>query len=211
MLATLMAFTAASVLIILFPGPDTLVVLRGLIRGGRREAALTAGGVMTGLCLWVVAAAFGLAAVLRASEAGYTALKLVGAVYLVWLGIQSLRQRLTSAHEVTVETEQPREGRRMLLGTGYAAGLMTNLLNPKIGVFFVTFLPGFIPDGESVVATSLLLGAIFVGLGAAYFAVLLSVAARVIAWLTNPRVRRRLDRATGVVLIGFGLRLATEP
>ena len=210
MLRTLLAFTAAAVLIILLPGPDTLLVLRSMLRGGRREAALTAAGIMTGLCVWVLAAAFGLAALLRASETGYTVLKYVGGAYLVWLGVQSLRTRLSPAASApALPPGSPR--RRGLIGTGYGAGLATNLLNPKVGVFFVTFFPGFIPAGESVVAVSLMLGAIFLVLSVIYFVLLLAIAGRLIAWMNNPRVRRRLDRATGVVLIGFGVRLATEP
>jgi threonine/homoserine/homoserine lactone efflux protein len=165
---------------------------------------------MTGLCVWVIAAALGLAALLRASETGYTVLKLVGGVYLVWLGTQSLlarRMRSPAGDRDRLATPP----RRRILGTGYGAGLATNLLNPKIGVFFVTFLPGFVPAGESVAVVSLMLGAIFLVLAVVYFVVLLTVAGRVTVWMNEPRVRRRLDRAAGVVLIGFGLRLATEP
>jgi threonine/homoserine/homoserine lactone efflux protein len=151
----------------------------------------------------VVAAAFGLSAVLRASHDAYLVLRIVGAVYLVWLGIQSLRAR-----SVTVAVEVP--ARRGLLGRGYGAGLATDLLNPKVGVFFVTFLPGFVPSGEPVGTTSLVFGAIFVVETAIYFAVLLLLAGRVTGWMNHPVVRRRLDRATGAVLIAFGARLATE-
>ena len=208
MLTLVLTFAVAAVLIILLPGPDTLVVLRNLVRDGRRQAALTAAGVLTGLCCWASAAAFGLAAVLRASETGYAVLRVVGAIYLVRLGLQSLRFRL-AAGEVGTDLVSAADGRR-ILGTGFVAGLATNLLNPKVGVFFVTFLPGFIPSGESVVLFSLLLGAIFIVLTAAYFGVLLVLADRVSAWMSEPRIRRRLDRVTGVVLIGFGVRLATE-
>ena len=203
-LTAVLTFTLAATLIVLLPGPDTLVVLRNLVRGGRRTAALTVLGVLSGLVVWVVAAALGLAALLRASEAAYTALRWAGAAYLLWLGLQSLRSR--SLAPGTAEAPAPR--RR--IGTGFSAGLATDLLNPKVGVFFVTFLPGFIPRGHDVGLTSLLFGAIFVVETAAYFAVLLLLAGRVTLWLDRPTIRRRLDRATGVVLIGFGLRLAVE-
>jgi threonine/homoserine/homoserine lactone efflux protein len=204
--AALLAFTAASILIVLLPGPDTLAVVRGLLRGGRRQSTLTAVGVLSGLAVWVVAAAFGLSAVLRASHAGYTALRVAGAVYLVWLGAQSLRARLL----VDSDTVVPPSRRRALLGSGFGAGLATDLLNPKVGVFFVSFLPGFVPTGHSVATMSLLFGAIFITETALYFAVLIGLATRVTAWMTNARIRRRLDRVTGFVLIAFGLRLATE-
>ena len=201
MLTAVLTFTLAATLIVLLPGPDTLVVLRNLVRGGRRTAALTVLGVLCGLVVWVVAAALGLAALLRASEAAYTALRWAGAAYLLWLGVQSLRSRAVPTGP---------DERRRRIGTGFSAGLATDLLNPKVGVFFVTFLPGFIPRGHDVGLTSLLFGAIFVVETAAYFTVLLLLAGRVTAWLDRPTIRRRLDRATGVVLIGFGLRLAVE-
>jgi threonine/homoserine/homoserine lactone efflux protein len=218
MLTALVTFACAAALIVLLPGPDTLVVVRNLIRGGRRSAALTVVGVLSGLAVWVTAAALGLAALLRASRDGYTALRLVGAVYLIWLGVNSLRTRAAARNPAATsnpamatpgEVQFP-DATRRLVGTGYRAGLATDLLNPKVGVFFVSFLPGFVPAGHAVGPTSLLFGAIFVVETAMYFALLLVLAARVTKWMSEPRVRRRLDRATGLVLIGFGVRIATE-
>ena len=201
MLVAVAAFTLAAVLIVLLPGPDTLVVVRGIMRGGRRQGLVTALGNLCGLAIWVAAAALGLSALLRASEVGYEVLRIVGATYLVWLGVQAWRTR--------GRTEQA-QGRGGVLGTGYLAGLLTNLLNPKVGVFFVTFLPGFVPHGYPVGATSLLFGAIFVVLTALYWVVLLGVATKVTAWMSTPRVRRRLDAITAAILVGFGVRLVTE-
>jgi threonine/homoserine/homoserine lactone efflux protein len=195
-------FALAAVLIILLPGPDTLVVVRSILRGGRRRGMLTALGNLCGLTVWAAAAALGLAAVLRASEVGYDALRVAGAAYLVWLGLQAWRSRGT--------VDSTPRGRGGVLGTGFLAGLLTNLLNPKVGVFFVTFLPGFVPAGYSVGVTTLLFGLLFVALTAAYWAVLLGLATRVTAWLTAPRIRRRLDAITAAILIGFGVRLAAE-
>jgi threonine/homoserine/homoserine lactone efflux protein len=200
-----LAFVGAATLIVLLPGPDTLVVVRSILRGGRRQGTLTALGNLCGLTLWVIAAAVGLAAMLEASEVGYAALRIVGACYLVYLGVQAWRSRGT--------VEQPGdsgEPRRSVLGTGFRAGLLTDLFNPKVGVFFVTFLPGFVPDGASVLWTTLLFGAIFIALTALYWVVLLGLAGRVTAWMNTPTIRRRLDAATAAVLVAFGLRLATE-
>jgi threonine/homoserine/homoserine lactone efflux protein len=205
MLTALVTFSLAAALIVLLPGPDTLVVVRNLIRDGRRGATLTVLGVLSGLAIWVVTAALGLAALLRASRDGYTALRLVGAVYLVWLGVNSLRARAAKHADEITATSPPK-----LLGVGYRAGLATDLLNPKVGVFFVTFLPGFVPSGHPVGSTSLVFGAIFVIETAAYFALLLMLAGRITRWMSQPAIRRRLDRATGLVLIGFGVRLASE-
>ncbi|RNM14210.1 LysE family translocator [Nocardioides pocheonensis] len=202
MLLTFLAFVGAATLIVLLPGPDTLVVVRSILKGGRRQGTLTALGNLCGLSVWVAAAAFGLAAMLEASEVGYAVLRIVGACYLVLLGVQAWRSRGRVA--------QPESARRGILGTGFRAGVLTNLLNPKVGVFFVTFLPGFVPQGASVLWTTLLFGGIFILLTALYWVLLLGLAGRVTAWMNTPAIRRRLDAATAAVLVGFGLRLATE-
>lgn len=202
---TYLAFTGAAVLIVLLPGPDTLVVVRSLLRGGRRQGLLTAAGNICGLVIWVTSAVVGIAALLRASEIGYDVLRAAGACYLVWLGIQAWRSR------GVVESETAdRAARGGILGTGFRAGILTNLLNPKVGVFFVTFLPGFVPDGASVTLTTAAFGAIFVVLTALYWLLLVGLSGRVTAWMNVPAVRRRLDVATAAVLVAFGVRLATE-
>jgi threonine/homoserine/homoserine lactone efflux protein len=210
MVTAVLTFTLAATLIVLLPGPDTLVVVRNLIRGGRRTAALTVAGVLSGLSVWVLAAALGLSALLRASHDGYLALRIAGAIYLTWLGIQSFRNRAVAEIAEVTAAETGAKPPRRLLGTGYGAGLATDLLNPKVGVFFVTFLPGFVPHGHAVGTTSLIFGGIFVVETAAYFAVLLVLAGRITRWMHNVQIRRRLDRATGFVLIGFGVRLIAE-
>jgi threonine/homoserine/homoserine lactone efflux protein len=203
-MADLLAFVAASTLVILIPGPDTLVVLRGVLVHGRRSATLTAAGVLTGLSVWVCAAALGVTALVRASHDGYLILRLAGAAYLLLIGVQALRSRvLSQSFEVSVR-------RWSIVGRGYRAGLMTDLLNPKVGVFFITFLPAFIPHGAPITAVTLGLGALFVFETGLYFAVMLLFVQRLVRWLGNERIRRRLNRATGLVLIGFGIRLAAE-
>jgi threonine/homoserine/homoserine lactone efflux protein len=200
----LLAFMAASTLVILIPGPDTLVVLRGALIHGRRSAALTAAGVLTGLSIWVSAAALGVTALLRASHDGYIVLRLAGAAYLLVIGVQALRSRILG---------RPRDvdaGRRSIVGRGYRAGLLTDLLNPKVGVFFISFLPAFVPHGAPVTAVTLGFGALFVIETGLYFAVMLLFVQRLTSWLADERLRRRLNRATGLVLIGFGIRLAVE-
>lgn len=207
MVTALLGFAAAAALIVLLPGPDTLVVVRNLLRGGRRRAVSTVIGVLSGLVIWVLAASLGLSAVLRASHTGYDVLRYLGGAYLVWIGIHALRSRGAVTADtglVTSRTYGP------LLGSGYLAGLATDLLNPKVGVFFITFLPAFVPHGTDVGLATLAFGAIFVVETFLYFAVLIRVADRVIRWMTDPLTRRRMDRAAGLVFIGFGLRLATE-
>lgn len=211
MLVALASFTVAATLIVLLPGPDSLVVVRGLVRDGRRGGVLTAAGVLCGLLVWVAAAALGLAALLRASEVGYDALKIVGAAYLLWLGVRSLRSmRHPQVDAPAPGTERPTAAGRRLGRSGFTAGFLTDVLNPKVGVFFITFLPGFIPQGFAVGWTTAGFGALYIALTALYFAGLIGVSATIATWMATDRIRRRLDAVAGLVLVGFGLRLASE-
>lgn len=197
MTAALLAFALAGAVLVILPGPDTMIMLRSIAVAGRGGALRTAAGIVTGLAIWITSASIGLAALLKASEVGYATLRIVGAAYLLVIGVQALRAR--------GGLERPG-----VLGTGYSAGLACNLFNPKVGVFFVTFLPGFVPRGASVGTTSLLFGAIFLVETAVYFAAMLVAVERLTGWLHDDVVRRRIERLSGCVLIGFGLRLATE-
>ena len=207
MLFATLGFVAAAGLIVLLPGPDTLVVLRALLRQGKPTARRTVLGVLTGLSVWAAGAVLGLSALLRASHDGYTALRIAGAVYLCLLGIQAFRSRGASAELSTSEAVRRRRG---VIGTGYLAGLTTDLLNPKVGVFFVTFLPAFVPHGEPIGLVTALFGALFVLETGLYFVLFLAFADRLMAGMRRPRVRQVLDRCTGAVLVGFGVRLAVE-
>jgi threonine/homoserine/homoserine lactone efflux protein len=210
-LVALVSFTFASVLIVLLPGPDSLVVVRGLVRGGRRGGASTAAGVLAGLAVWVAATTLGLSALLRASETGYEALKIAGAGYLLWIGARSLLAVRRSAGQVAAEGDGPMAPAPLLGGSGFGAGFLTDILNPKVGVFFISFLPGFVPAGHSVGWTTLGFGIWYTVLSALYFIGLIAVSGTIATWMAQARVRRRLDALTGLVLVGFGLRLATEP
>jgi threonine/homoserine/homoserine lactone efflux protein len=157
------------------------------------------------LALWSVAAALGLSALLAASEVGYNVVRVAGGLYLIWLGVQSLRSHAAVAVTPTEAPPMP-----MPMHRAYLSGVLSNLLNPKIGVFFVTFLPGFVPIGAPVGSTAALLGAAFVVETALWLVVLVWLVGRGTGWLSRQGVRRWLDRVTGVVLIGFGVRVAAE-
>jgi threonine/homoserine/homoserine lactone efflux protein len=202
----LLTFAAAGALVVLIPGPDTLVMLRSVVLHGRRSAALTGLGILTGLSIWASAAAVGLTALLRASHDAYLVLRLVGAAYLLYVGIQALRNRAAAAQG----SPTPEPPRLRLVGKGFRAGLTTDLLNPKVGVFFITFLPAFIPHGAPAAALTLGMGAVFVAETALYLGAMLMFVDRLTGWLRSSRFQRRLNRATGLVLIGFGIRLAVE-
>jgi threonine/homoserine/homoserine lactone efflux protein len=177
-----------AVLVVVTPGVDTTLVTKNALLHGRRAALLTALGVNAGIAVWTTASAFGLGALLHRSETLFTAVRLVGAAYLVVLGAQAVwwsrRRGYRVAPVVTPSRRSP-----------FAQGILSNLLNPKIAVFFTSFLPQFVsPDGP-VLGQLLLLGAVFNLIG--------------VAWLVGCAVF--VSRVTGCVLIAFGLRLATEP
>ena len=197
----LLPFFAISILLIVIPGPDTAVVTKNALVGGRRGGMLSALGVSTGLAVWTLAAALGIAALLQASAVAFFALKVAGALYLTWIGIQMLRAR-----------DQMSPGAGLRLASGGKAlrqGLLSDLGNPKVAVFFTSFLPQFVHGGV-VFLPLLLLGSIFAVLTLAWLAVYSLVIGNTSALLRRPAVRRTLDRITGVVLIGFGVRLALE-
>ena len=202
-LASFIAFVAGAVVLVLLPGPDTLVVMRSVLRGGRHGGIRASAGVLCGLMVWIAVSVLGLSAMLHASHIGYEILRIVGACYLIWIGLQSVRSLL---REIPASTDNT----RFTGSGGFVAGFLTDVLNPKIGVLFIGFLPGFVPDGYPVTTTTLALGAIYLALTAVYFALLVAAAGKIQTWMQTPRIRRRLDAIAGVTLIGFGIRLATE-
>jgi RhtB (resistance to homoserine/threonine) family protein len=204
----LWAFVGIAALVIVAPGPDTVVVTKNALLHGRRAALATSLGVNTGLLIWTLAAALGVAAVVRESAVAFTVLKLVGAVYLVWLGFQALRAAPRHAAPDALHTtgQNPRVGALL----GYRQGLLSNLGNPKIAVFFTGLLPQFVSPGKPVLEPFLLLGGLFVLMTVVWLCGYALVAARASALLGRPRVRAALDGVTGVVLAGLGVRLAFE-
>jgi RhtB (resistance to homoserine/threonine) family protein len=204
----LWAFVGIAALVIVAPGPDTVLVTKNALLHGRGAALGTSLGVNTGLLIWTVAAALGVAAVVRESAVAFTVLKLVGAVYLVWLGLQALRAaRRASAHE-PLRATQPSARVGALLG--FRQGLLSNLANPKIAVFFTGLLPQFVSPGQPILAPFLLLGGLFVVMTVVWLCGYALLAARASALLGRPRVRATLDCVTGVVLVGLGVRVALE-
>ena len=198
---SLIAFAAAATLLTVTPGLDTALVLRTAAVEGRRRAFAAAIGIGLGCLAWGGLVALGLGALLAASELAYRVLKWAGAAYLLWLGLQlilSKRTGLASADAL------PAGG----VTTWLRRGLLTNLLNPKVGVFYVSFLPQFIPAGSSVPAMTVLLAAIHVALGLIWFAALILATAPLGQALKRPKVIRALDRVTGGVFILFAGKLA---
>jgi len=202
-------FLGISVLLILAPGQDMALVTRNTLLGERGSGVFTAVGVVTGLTVWSMASALGLAALLRASEPAFVAVKLVGAAYLVFLGSQALYGALASNRAKGAENGHAAP-RKIAPSSALRQGLISNLGNPKIAVFFTSFLPQFTAHGGASFFTLLLLGLIFCALTLLWLTAYATLVARAGDLLRRPRIRRAIDGLTGAVLLGFGLRLATE-
>jgi threonine/homoserine/homoserine lactone efflux protein len=195
MLDNLAALIGASLLIALSPGPGTALVLRQSVRGGRRSALATVAGMEVGVLCWAVAAALGLSVLLTASEIAYLVLRVAGAAVLVWLGVKAL----LSEHDATRDTEAT--------SNAFRSGLVVNLANPKLGVFAISFLPQFLPPGHPGKGVLLLFAVAWVVVDTAWYLVVVGVLHRVRGRLSRTRVRRVLERLSGVVLLALGVRL----
>jgi threonine/homoserine/homoserine lactone efflux protein len=203
-LLSIATFAAAAALLTVTPGVDTAIVVRSSASNGPK-AGLAAGlGIAGGLLVWGTGAALGLTAVLAASALAFTALKLAGAAYLAWLGIGLLLRPRSTIADLRADAGAPRAPD---LSMALKRGFLTNILNPKVGVFYLTFLPQFMPAGVNVAAFSLILAAIHVALTLIWFAVLVSLTVPLRRLLLRPRVARTLDRVTGCAFLLFGARL----
>jgi threonine/homoserine/homoserine lactone efflux protein len=199
-------FVGVVALLTITPGADMAMVARSVFTGGRRDAFATTLGISAGCLVWAFASAIGVAAVLAASRTAYDALRLVGAAYLVWLGVQSL----LAARRGAGAEPAPVTGRGGRRASPFRQGLLTNLFNPKIAVFYSTFLPQFIAPGDPVVALSLALAGVHIAFGLAWLSLYAWLLDRAVAAFKGSRLRRALDAVTGTVLVGLGLRLAAE-
>jgi threonine/homoserine/homoserine lactone efflux protein len=200
--AVLLAYTAASLLLAATPGPDMALFLSKTLRGGVRSGFAALGGVMAGLVVHACAAALGLSALLAASAQAYGAVKLLGAAYLLWLAYSALR------HGAALRLEGSAQGQRSLLSI-FMIGLGINLTNPKIIIFFLTFLPQFIEAGDPHAGGKFLfLGLYFLCLASLFSAALILVAARFIAAArTHPRAMRAFDYGFAGLMSAFAARL----
>ncbi len=204
----LWAFLGIALVVIVAPGPDTVLVTKNAVLHGRRAALGTSLGVNAGLLIWTGAAAFGVAALVRESAVAFTVLKLAGAVYLIWLGVQALRAARRRPPYAPPDAGDA--GRRAGVRFGFRQGLVSNLVNPKIAVFFTSLLPQFVSSRESVLLPCLLLGGLFVLITLVWLSGYALVAARISDLLTRPAIKAAIDRITGIALVSLGVRLAVE-
>jgi threonine/homoserine/homoserine lactone efflux protein len=197
----LAGFFAVAIVVVITPGPDMALVTRNTLAGGRPSGFATAAGTCSGLLVHSLAAALGLSAILLASSEAFMAVKLAGAAYLVYLGLRGLFWSGTGALA-------PVAARDLRPGAAYRQGLLTNVLNPKVALFFVALLPQFVEPGAGFGWRLLLLMALFLGMGLIWLAGYTVAVHAVGGFLNRTAIRRTIERVTGAILIALGLRLA---
>jgi threonine/homoserine/homoserine lactone efflux protein len=197
MLHMLLTFVPVAALLTLTPGATTALVVRNAARGGRRHAFLTTSGNSLGVLAWGCFAAVGIAAVVATSAAVFDAVKLAGAVALVVIGLRSIRSKRDAPGTVSGSS-------------ALRTGLVTSLANPKLAVFFVALFPQFIPRGAAVLPSALVMVGVIVALDLIWYSLLAWLVARAKRAFVAGGWGRRIERLTGVVLVGLGVRLALE-
>jgi threonine/homoserine/homoserine lactone efflux protein len=210
MVAPSLAFLGIAALVIVTPGPDTALTIRNTLSGGRPAGLGTALGVAAGQAVWTVAASAGVAALLVASRPAFTALKWAGAAYLAWLGIQALWAAVRPGIEVLRADDRSGPVRRLPPAAAFRQGVLSNLGNPKMAVFFTGLLPPFAPVGAPAFLALLALGLLFCAMTLVWLAVYAALVARAGDVLRRLGVRRVIEAVTGVALLTLGGRLALE-
>jgi threonine/homoserine/homoserine lactone efflux protein len=198
-LSTLISFLGVAVLVSLLPGPATALVVRSAAVHGRREALRTVLGNSTGILFWALASILGISALVAASEAAFATLKIVGAVVLVYLGVQALRGGKAAG-----------EGKPGLARRPFVQGVLTSGANPKLAVFFVALFPQFVPEGGAVLPWTLAMAAILIAVDLVYFTALAWLVSRAKRAVVGSSLARRIEALTGAVMIGLGVRVAFE-
>lgn len=208
----LLSFAVVAGLLTIIPGVDTALVLRVAVVDGRRHAFATAFGICTGALVWGAAAAAGISVLLTASQTAYTVMKIAGAAYLVYLGVTMLRDAWRQRGVAPSVVEERRPGSA---GRAFTRGMVTNLLNPKVGVFYVAMLPQFLPEGVPALPMGVLLALVHDVEAMVWFTLIIGGVGAARRWLTGGaatavRIRRVTDAVAGTVLVALGIRLAAD-
>jgi threonine/homoserine/homoserine lactone efflux protein len=201
----LLAFAVVATLLTVTPGPDMALITRNTLASGTRAGLSTSAGVLLGLVVWAALSAGGIAAVLATSAVAFTVLKLAGAAYLIVLGAATLWGTRRSLGGAASEGRLPKLATRH-----FRQGLLSNLLNPKVGVFYTTLLPQFISRGDSVIWATAALTGLHLAISVGWLCLFTVIIARLKAVLSREAVKRAFEAATGVALVGLGFRVATE-
>jgi threonine/homoserine/homoserine lactone efflux protein len=206
------AFVVTCALVVLTPGPSLAVIVDQTLRAGRPSGLVAVAGNTSGLVFWAFASVLGLTALVRTSELAFLALKIAGAVYLCWLGVQSLRRsrRQRDLPEQEPPQRDERRGSRPARAfAAYRAGLLTNLSNPKAAVLYLALFPQFLPAHGATIGQTATLAVLQMAISTSWYTTVVLAVGVVRRLLARPAVRARLDQVTGLVLVGLGIRLAT--
>lgn len=200
-------FVLTCIAVVVSPGPSLAVIVNQALRAGRTTGLATIAGNTSGLVFWAAASALGLTALVRTSEVAFVALKVAGALYLCWLGVQTLlrsRRHQEQPPEDLAAGERPRG-----LWAAYRAGLLANLSNPKAAALYLALLPQFLPPEGSVLAGTAVLTVVQMAISAGWYVLVVLAVGAVRRVLSKPAVRARLDQLSGLILVGMGVRMAT--
>ncbi|MGM0973031.1 MAG: LysE family translocator [Bacillota bacterium] len=198
-------FLILSLFVVMSPGIDTALITKRTIADGRTDGYKMGLGITAGSLVHTFAAAFGLSAILMQSAAAFEIIKYAGAVYLIYLGLSSFIS-MKKKKEAGIETEVESDIKK----SAFKQGLLSNVLNPKVAMFFLTFLPQFVKTGENASQQLIIMGIIYTLLSISWFFIYVFFINYMREWLMSPKVQRVMDKATGLVLIGFGLKLALD-
>jgi RhtB (resistance to homoserine/threonine) family protein len=204
------AFAGIAALLTITPGADTMMILRNVFARGRTAGVLTMIGICSGLFFHASLSALGLSLILVRSATAFQIVKLIGVCYLVYLGAQSLWKARRDAAKTSGSLTHDAKSGSAELRKAFFEGLMTNVLNPKVAIFYLAFLPQFITPQDWVFGKSVLLASIHFSQGLIWYSILIYSFARMRMLLGRPRVKQVFEAISGIVLIGFGLRLAAE-
>ncbi|WP_370222352.1 LysE family translocator [Cytobacillus sp.] len=198
-------FLVLSLFVVMSPGIDTALITKRTIADGRKDGYKMGLGITAGSLVHTFAAAFGLSAILMQSAAAFEIIKYAGAVYLIYLGLSSFIS-MKKKKDAGIETEVNSDMKK----SAFKQGLLSNVLNPKVAMFFLTFLPQFVKTGENASQQLIIMGIIYTLLSISWFFIYVYFINYMREWLMSPKVQRVMDKATGLVLIGFGLKLALD-
>ena len=205
----LLAFLGVAIVVIVTPGPDTALTVRNALLGGWPAGVATAAGVVAGQVIWALGTSIGIVELLVTSEPVFFAVKLLGAGYLMFLGVQAIRAALAHApHAGPLPSAVVRRGLRP--GRAFRQGIINDLSNPKMAAFFTSLLPQFVPSPDVSFAAPMALGLLFCAMTLAWLTLYAGAVARIGEVLHRPAIRRALEGLTGLVLVGLGIRLAAE-
>jgi threonine/homoserine/homoserine lactone efflux protein len=200
------AFAGVALVLTLTPGPDTFLVIRAALAGGFRRGLVATTGILSGGVVHASLAAAGLSAILLRSARLFEAVKLVGAGYLIWIGVRTILD--SRRHSPASQADLGAAPADRSVHRTFLDGFLTNVLNPKVAVFYLAFLPQFIKPGDPVVAKTFLLVGIHYAMGIVWLPSVALFVDRMAATVAGPTFRKRLERTSGVILTGLGLRLA---